>query len=129
MAGITRLDHVNLRTSRLAEQIDWYTRVLGFESGPRPGFPFPGAWMYRAGEPLVHLVGVDDAPPDHGDLKIEHVAFTSSGLNAFTAHLEAISEDYSLNRVEDFGITQVNVWDADGNHLHIDFLDSGEREG
>ncbi|MEM7525312.1 MAG: VOC family protein [Pseudomonadota bacterium] len=121
MTGITKLDHVNLRTTRLEAQIAWYTEVLGFESGPRPNFPFPGAWMYRNGHALVHLVGVDAAPGEHDNLKMEHVAFASTGLAEFIAHLEQRGETYRKGRVKDFGITQINVWDADGNHLHIDF--------
>ena len=122
MTGITRLDHVNLRTSRLAEQIAWYRDVLGFEQGPRPGFPFPGAWMYRDDQALVHLVGVDEEPAGTEDLKMEHVAFSSSGLFAFKTHLETRGERYQEIVIADFGITQINVWDADGNHLHIDFI-------
>ena len=123
MTGITRLDHVNLRTSRLAAQIDWYRDVLGFEEGPRPGFPFPGAWMYRDGQALVHLVGVETEPAGVADLKMEHVAFSSTGLAAFKAHLDQNGERYEEIVIADFGITQINVWDADGNHLHIDFID------
>ncbi len=41
--GITSLDHVNLRTTRLDEMIEWYCNVLGMRVGPRPPFPFPGA--------------------------------------------------------------------------------------
>ncbi|MEL7465175.1 MAG: VOC family protein [Pseudomonadota bacterium] len=122
MTGISRLDHVNLRTSRLAEQIAWYRDILGFEEGPRPGFPFPGAWMYRGDQALVHLVGVEAEPAGDADLKMEHVAFSSSGLAAFKARLEERDVEYQEIVIADFGITQINVWDADGNHLHIDFI-------
>lgn len=101
--------------------IDWYTDILGFQSGPRPDFPFDGAWMYRHGHPLVHLVDVSEQPSQTGDLHLEHAAFTSKGLKAFRAHLSERSIRTEEVRIEDFGILQVNIWDPDGNHLHIDF--------
>ncbi len=42
---IHKLDHVNIRTSRLSEMVDWYRDILGLSSGKRPDFPFPGAWV------------------------------------------------------------------------------------
>ncbi len=124
---IERLDHLNLRTARLAEMTAWYGRVLGMTPGPRPPFSFAGAWLYANGKALVHLVGVDAEPgsrPD--DLKLEHGAFQASGLEAFVARLEAAGDRYERFKVPGFPIVQVNVWDPDGNHLHVDF--HGEAE-
>jgi catechol 2,3-dioxygenase-like lactoylglutathione lyase family enzyme len=119
---IERLDHINVRTARLDEMIAWYGEVLGMEPGPRPGFSFPGAWLYAKGQPLVHLVAEETAPTDPGkDLKLEHGAFSATGYSGFIEKLEARGERYRVGRIEDFGIVQVNVWDPDGNHLHIDF--------
>lgn len=123
---IERLDHINLRTSRLEAMIDWYGRVLDMHPGPRPGFPFPGAWLYAGDAPLVHLVGIEQEPgSDPGDLKLEHGAFRASGYAGFVARLDAARERHEIVKLPDFPIIQVNVWDPDGNHLHIDF-DSGE---
>ena len=119
---ISNLDHVNLRTHRLDEMIDWYGRVLDMHPGPRPDFPFPGAWIYAGDQALVHLVGVDGEPgsnPD--DLKLEHAAFRASGLGSFVAKLEKLGERMDIIEVPTFPIIQVNIWDPDGNHLHIDF--------
>lgn len=118
---ISRLDHVNLRTSRLDEMVNWYRDILGFERGDRPNFPFGGAWMYRHGKALVHLVEVENDPGHHDDLHLEHAAFSSSGLKAFRAHLSEKGIKSQEIKIEDFGILQVNIWDPDGNHLHIDF--------
>ena len=43
---LKRLDHVNLRTANLDVMVAWYGRILGMHPGPRPGFSFPGAWLY-----------------------------------------------------------------------------------
>lgn len=128
-ATIQRLDHVNLRTAGLDAMVAWYRRILGLEPGPRPGFSFPGAWLYAGERPLIHLVGTEAAPgADPVDLRIEHFALAAHDLPAFLARLEAEGEDYRLRRVPDFGIVQVNVWDPDGNHIHVDF-DASEAEG
>lgn len=116
------LDHVNVRTSRLEAMVDWYGRVLGMPSGARPPFPFPGAWLYVGEQPFVHLVGTSEEPgADPADLKLEHFAFSAKGLSSFVAKLEAAGERFEKRVVPGFGITQVNVWDPDGNHIHIDF--------
>lgn len=128
-ATIQRLDHVNLRTAGLDAMVAWYRRILGLEPGPRPGFSFPGAWLYAGERPLIHLVGTEAAPAaDPADLRIEHFALAARDLPAFLARLEAEGEGYRLRRIPDFGIVQVNVWDPDGNHIHIDF-DAAEAEG
>jgi len=119
---IEKLDHINLRTAQLEALIDWYGRVLDMHPGPRPDFPFPGAWLYAAGEPLVHLVGVEAEPgADQRDLKLEHGAFRSTGLNDFVRRLDALGVRMEIVQVPTFPIIQVNIWDPDGNHLHIDF--------
>lgn len=114
------LDHINIRTSNLAAMIAWYRDVLGLEVGPRPPFPFGGAWLYCAGKPVVHLVEVE-RQPEARDPALEHGAFAATNLAAFLARLGAAGVDYRPSVVPGFGIVQINVWDPDGNHLHIDF--------
>ncbi len=117
---IGKLDHVNVRTSKVEAMAAWYDRVLGMKSGKRPPFPFPGAWLYAGDHPAVHLVGVD-AEPANDDPKVEHFAFSASGLRAFVERLKRDGEKHDIRVVPGFGIVQVNVWDPDGNHIHIDF--------
>jgi len=119
---IQSLDHLNIRTHQLDVMIAWYEKMLGFRSGPRPDFPFPGAWMYCGDLPLVHIVGVDQEPgADADDLKLEHGAFGATGFDDFVAKFKEAGERYEIVHVPSFPIVQVNVWDPDGNHLHIDF--------
>mgnify|MGYP000188652562 CR=1 FL=1 len=67
--GVTlkKLDHVNVRTARLDAMIAWYGEMLGMNTGPRPDFDFPGAWLYAGDNAVIHLVGVDapTGPPDN----------------------------------------------------------------
>ena len=119
---IEGLDHINIRTARLDEMIAWYGAVLGMHPGPRPDFPFPGAWLYAGDRALVHLVGVEAEPTDPGqDLRLEHGAFRASGYRALKVLLEDRGERFRLSKVPGFPIVQVNLWDPDGNHLHVDF--------
>lgn len=128
-ATIRRLDHVNVRTANLEAMTEWYGRVLGMKPGRRPDFGFPGAWLYADGNPIIHLVGVKESPgADVGDLRIEHFALSATGLKAMLARLEAEGERHRLNPIRDLGILQVNVWDPDGNHIHVDF-DIAEAAG
>jgi catechol 2,3-dioxygenase-like lactoylglutathione lyase family enzyme len=119
---IERLDHINIRTEKLDAMVEWYGRILDMHPGKRPGFPFPGAWLYAGGFPIVHLVGIDAAPgSDPDDLRLEHGAFRASGMAQFLARLDEAGERREVVKVPGFPIVQVNVWDPDGNHLHIDF--------
>ena len=70
--GVTlkRLDHVNVRTANLDAMIDWYGAMLGMTTGPRPDFPFPGAWLYIGNDPVIHLVGVETQPPAADNLAL-----------------------------------------------------------
>lgn len=117
---IDKLDHVNVRTANLDEMIAWYGSVLGMTNGKRPPFPFPGAWLYAGDHAAVHLVGVDQEPRSV-EPKIEHFALTANGLAQFIERLEAAGVAYQANRVPGFGILQINLFDPDGNHIHIDF--------
>ena len=120
---IVGLDHVNLRTTQLATMAEWYERVIGLVPGPRPNFPFPGAWLYASDTAIVHLIGVDDegAAGSERPLKLEHFAMRAEGLDAFLAVLDASGTDYRRAELDDFGIVQINVLDPDGNHIHVDF--------
>ncbi|MEM9140672.1 MAG: VOC family protein [Pseudomonadota bacterium] len=117
-----RLDHVNLRTANLPAMVDWYERVLGLVSGPRPSFSFPGAWLYVGDHAIVHLVGQETQPTvDPSDLKLEHFAIEAEGLGEMLARAEADGQPATPRKVPGFPVVQVNLWDPDGNHIHVDF--------
>lgn len=122
------LDHVNLRTRKLERLTSFYVDVLGLTRGPRPEFEFSGAWLYIGERAVVHLVEVQEEPERPEKLHMEHVAFRGTNFQAFLALLERKSIEYRVGHVqvplpggEATRLAQVNVFDPDGNHLHIDF--------
>lgn len=133
------LDHINIRTTNLQAMLDFYARVLDLKPGPRPHFGGSnGAWLYAAEKTTssleaikqdyraawVHFIEVESTTGDTGALQIEHFAFTASGLPEFLKGLEAEKCDYKLIDVPAVGLVQVNFRDPDGNHIHVDFLQS-----
>lgn len=120
---LNKLDHVNVRTENLDAMVTWYVNVLGMHSGDRPNFPFPGAWMYVGDQAAVHLIGVekDAGAGSEGELKLEHFAFAANGMEEFQAKLDSVGEKYERRDVPGGIITQFNIWDPDGNHIHVDF--------
>ena len=120
---ILRLDHVNLRTTQLETMIQWYTEFLDLQLGSRPNFPFEGAWLYAGDIAIVHIIVIDDdnAVGAEDSLKLEHFALRGTDIRAFEAKLKARNERYRRSDITDFGIAQFNIWDPDGNHIHVDF--------
>lgn len=120
---LNAFDHVNVRTANLDAMVRWYDEVLGMKSGARPDFPFDGAWLYLGDLALVHLVGQPEQPKAI-DPQIEHFAISATGLDDFLAHMKSHNVETRVSRIDSFGITQVNIFDPDGNHIHIDFKET-----
>jgi len=120
---IDKLDHVNIRTSRLQIMIDWYSDILGMESGKRPNFPFEGAWMYAGDQAAVHLVEVDaeKLAKVESSLTLEHFAFSAQGLKDFEEKLTRLDIPFRRSDLPEINLAQINIWDPDGNHIHVDF--------
>ena len=120
---IHKLDHVNIRTQNLDAMMAWYGEVLGLRRGKRPNFPFKGAWMCLGEQAVVHLVEIklDDLVGAESNLKLEHFAFSAQGLSEFEAKLDRLNVAYNRVDISEFNFAQINIWDPDGNHIHVDF--------
>ncbi|MEM1276769.1 MAG: gamma-glutamylcyclotransferase [Pseudomonadota bacterium] len=117
-----KLDHVNIRTHQLDAMVKWYVDVLGLTEGWRPPFPFPGAWLYAGENAIVHLIGVATEPKaDETDLKLEHFAVQGENLEATRARYLAADIQVDERAVPGTTLVQLNIWDPDGNHIHVDF--------
>ncbi len=118
---LLRLSHVNIRTRRLAELVTFYENVLGLQLGERPPFSFNGAWLYCAGQPVIHLVEVDAEPQPGDELRLQHFAFDGVDLNDCLRRLEQLEIPHRVGELAGWGNPQVHLADPDGNHLHLDF--------
>lgn len=121
--GIQRLDHVNLRTGQLSAMLQWYGDVLGLHSGPRPDFPFAGAWLYAGEVAVIHLIDIGclSAISSDASLRLEHFSLAATDIEAFEARLVASRTHYQRIALAGGGLVQLHMRDPDGNHLHLDF--------
>ncbi len=130
------LDHINIRTANLEAMNGFYDRVMDLKPGARPAFGGAGgSWLYaeeKMADGLdavkadyraawVHFIAVGPTDSDHGNLQIEHFAFTAEGMTGFLARLDGESYAYDLVDMPDVELVQVNFRDPDGNHIHVDF--------
>ena len=117
-------DHVNIRTLNLEIMVAWYEDVLGLQSGPRPEFPVPGAWLHLAETCVIHLIEADPPPTLYTEgesLRMEHMAFRAEDMDAFVSKLEERGIAYKLFPFEALDIVLVFLRDPDGNRIHVDF--------
>ena len=143
-----RLDHYSSRTADLPGCIDFYAKALGFVPGPRPDFPFAGAWLYRSdaqgkstGEAVVHLIDIgtqgegglsgylgDKAAGQiqFGTGAIDHIAFEASGLQAMYRNLSAGGIVFRERRVPGMALHQLFVEDPCGVTLELNYVDADD---
>lgn len=131
--GLAKLDHYSIRTPRLDETRRFYAEVMGMHEGPRPAFPFPGAWMYIGDTAMVHLVGYDpadteglksylgDKPLGDGTGTIDHVAFVATDLPGLKARLDQAGVGYRERTVPTLDLHQLFVEDPNGVTLELNF--------
>jgi catechol 2,3-dioxygenase-like lactoylglutathione lyase family enzyme len=120
--AITTLDHVNILTADVARTVDFLTRVLGLEIGPRPPFRSPGAWLYAHGSAVVHVSEAGNMERTHvvtaspnvaaaSDTAagVDHVAFRCAGYAETMQRLRALGVAAHEADVPDRGLHQVFV--------------------
>jgi catechol 2,3-dioxygenase-like lactoylglutathione lyase family enzyme len=120
---IGMLDHYNVSTRKLQETVKFYEDMLGFVNGPRPPFDFPGAWLYSAGHPVLHLNDISQTDreqrPDSG--VIDHVAFGSRGFEAVKQHLSGKGVSYRVNLVPNSSRRQIFLRDPNNVEIELNF--------
>ncbi len=72
---------------------------------------------------VVHLVDIEGGAGVGSEvaLKMEHFALTATGAKAFETRLKARDEKFDRSELVEMGTVAFNVWDPDGNHIHVDF--------
>lgn len=114
------MNHFTILTDDVDATVAFYGDVLGLAPGPRPPFTFPGAWLYAEGRPLLHVIGGRPRSELQAGV-IDHMAFTSNGLEATIAKLEARRLPYDCRRLPDAGPWQVFFYDPNGARVEMDF--------
>jgi catechol 2,3-dioxygenase-like lactoylglutathione lyase family enzyme len=117
------LDHYNVSTRKLQETVRFYENVLGLKNGPRPPFNFPGAWLYSAGHPVLHLndISQTDREQRADSGVIDHVAFGSRGFEAMKKHLSGKGIDYRVNLVPNSTRAQIFLRDPNNVEIELNF--------
>ena len=94
----TAMNHFTILTDNVDETIKFYNEFLGLESGERPPFDFPGAWLYAGNTAVLHVIGGRTLPESREGV-IDHMAFSATGLIETIKKLERHEIDYSLRQV------------------------------
>jgi catechol 2,3-dioxygenase-like lactoylglutathione lyase family enzyme len=127
--GVGLLDHFNIRTSRLDASVRFYEDILGLESGDRPNFSFPGAWLYSEGKPVVHLVDIsataERQKPDSG--VVHHVAFASRDFAGMKQRLESKGVEHDIRQVPGGALWQIFVRDPNGVMIELNYEAASEQ--
>lgn len=130
---ITEINHYLLRARDLEATRRFYCDVLGFESLPRPDFPFPGYWLGVNGGIQVHVApaGIANAelyylgtPPGAADDNtgvIDHVAFMAREPGPMLERFRAMSLPFRARYLSDSQLYQVFVTDPDGVTIELNF--------
>ena len=131
--AILHIDHVNIRTPRVAETVRFYVELLAMKAEPAPGADdmARGAWLYiEDGRAAVHVGSADSrflaehdiagASPE-GSGRVHHVAFECSDYDRTRGDLEARAVDFQLNDVPQIGLRQIFIRDPNGILVELNF--------
>jgi catechol 2,3-dioxygenase-like lactoylglutathione lyase family enzyme len=126
-----RLDHVNIRTSRIAESVTFYGEGLGLDIRPVPGAAdlSVGAYAYDAhGIPIVHLVATDQeaesATPVRGAAQfgmIDHFALRCDSPQPYVDRLSRMGYAFTRRDVDLIGMHLLFVRDPNGVMVELGF--------
>ena len=116
------LHHVNLKTTRMQEMIDWYERVVGME----PSWIAPDAcWLTNDGAnhrlAMLAVPGLSDDADKLAHTGIHHLAFEYPDHDALLAACEGLLADaIRPHMVLDHGMTLSFYFvDPDGNSVEL----------
>jgi catechol 2,3-dioxygenase-like lactoylglutathione lyase family enzyme len=121
---VLRLDHVNIRTAKLAETRDFFVSVVGLAEGPRPAFRFAGHWLYSGDDPVIHLSALrdgDEAQAPGARSAIDHISFRLTGIAEMRERLARLGVRYDERVVPTNGDHQLFVEDPNGVLVELTF--------
>jgi catechol 2,3-dioxygenase-like lactoylglutathione lyase family enzyme len=131
---IETLDHYSVRTTDVDATRDFYTDVVGLHVGPRPNFPFPGAWLYKGEQAVVHVIGID--PTDASGLQdylgdragategtgtFDHIAFVATDIDGMRTHFTEKGVPFRERDVPGLALKQIFLTDPNGVTIELNY--------
>jgi 2-polyprenyl-6-methoxyphenol hydroxylase-like FAD-dependent oxidoreductase/catechol 2,3-dioxygenase-like lactoylglutathione lyase family enzyme len=148
--ALVAANHVSRGTSNVSRLLHFYQKILGMSvMDDRPDFGFGGAWLLLPGGLPFHIIesdalkpkpvsssgsdidimaagNADDGiimPPERFIRRSEHIAFTVNDIEQAKEQLKAHSIPFAVNYVPGTNITQLFLYDPDGNGVEIGNFD------
>jgi|SRR5579863_1639155 len=138
---VQRLEHFNIRTTKLAETIEFYARALGMEAKRAPmASSGPPTWLHDAsGVAAVHITPVDPEDPEGSYAKIsqyrggepdaafagsgaiDHIAFHCEDIGTCKSQLGAMEVPFAENAYPKLNLTQLYIKDPNGITVELNF--------
>lgn len=104
---ILGINHFTVLTRNVEQSCLFYESIIDAKRGPRPDFNFAGAWLYVDGEPLIHLVQIDEQPS--GTPIIDHVALSARDLRRYLTKFKSNDIAFELKRLPE-GCRESGSW-------------------
>lgn len=115
-----QFDHLTVNASVHAPGIQGLAALLGVKTGYRPPFPFPGCWLYRGSDAMVHVIDQADVNGE-GAVQLNHIAFRSDkSLSEAIAEVAASGFPYRALRIPDSQVVQFFVQVSDNLLVELD---------
>lgn len=127
--AILEMDHFSIRTDKLDETKAFFVDVIGLETGFRPPFKFPGAWLYLSGRPVLHILGIDEnleeylgVQENNGSGSADHVAFRCEEPDEIKEKLKSLGVDFFERIVPESNTLQFFIKEPNGFTVELIFL-------
>ena len=117
--NIVAMNHFNVLTDDVDATRKFYVGILGLTEGERPPFKFEGLWLYAGGKPILH-VSAGRLPKERAGV-IDHIAFSTTGLQQTVTRLKEHGIEHSLSRQVGTDIWQIFCHDPMGAKVELDF--------
>lgn len=114
------MNHFTILTDNVEATREFYCDFLDFEVGPRPPFKFPGLWLYKNGDAILHVIGGRPREELRTGV-LDHMAFTATGLAETLAKLESKGLRYDLRRLANTADGQWQLFFHDPNGVKVEF--------
>lgn len=84
--------------------------VMGFKTGFRPPFPFPGRWLYAGEQAVVHAIDDASLSADASQVRFNHIAFNSpQPASQVIAQLQSTGLPFKVARIPQDDVAQIFV--------------------